>query len=369
MLFFKNLLVLGGYYSLADRIDKRKIIQLKHHLIIVTNIKLSLFTNIMEPQIEDSTWDEEGLLKLDDFENYRNLVSRSTRRLLDDFYHKNFSGNEKVLEIGSGTGYLKRNWPGEFNGEWIQQDSQPTFLKESKKRNPKENYLCGNAYELPFADKTFDIVCGLGSYDVFMDLDTAIEEAYRVLKDGGLFFHILDLYPSSAPIMNDLNMKKISYRAIMSEYYSGDVQTLSISILSEANLEKFNHAIATQDKNNNLDEIIKDHNEIWEKYSKEIQPHDYFEKKLLETLSSRFNQQTIKSGNLSATYKGKKTEYQMRQHPYASRFANIHGTYHINTDLSDIFYIFINKISPDLARHIEPVCIETSSFKYVKARK
>ncbi|MCK4730696.1 MAG: class I SAM-dependent methyltransferase [Candidatus Aenigmarchaeota archaeon] len=344
----------------------------------------------MSNRSKDSTWDPEDIELLDDFEESRNLALRATKQLFLDFYNKNFQGDEKVLEIGSGTGFLKRNWSENFHGEWIQMDSQPAFLKEAKKKS-NGTYIQGSAYRIPFPDESLDVVCGYGSYDVFMDLENATKEASRVLKKDGLFFHMLDLDPCSSPIANDLEKKGIPLRTKGKyEKPEGVCQVKSISFISEEKMEEFEKMCANLNGNcSNLSDFGGKYNKVWKKYSEEIKTHDYFDKKLRQSLMSYFDPETIENGNLTSSFKGKRTEQQQKLDKEPFLFFNEAGKFYRYSNSTqynmlqsnfpnmlnvlpaghDCAYRILKQISPSLAQKIEPSCSEISAVKYVSARK
>ena len=91
----------------------------------------------------------------------------------------------KVLEIGCGTGF--------FTQEIIKKqvkltaiDISPELLEVAKNNIVASNleFVIENAYQMTFANQTFDAVIG-SSVIHHLDVDLALKEFYRVLKPGG----------------------------------------------------------------------------------------------------------------------------------------------------------------------------------------
>lgn len=151
---------------------------------------------------EENIANKRGLEELVSFEATRLFVLRATGVWFSTVYEQDFQGNETVLEVGSGLGFLQRNWPVQFSGRCVQLDLNPAALQEARRMYPAGNYVAGSGLELPFEDESFDVVCGLNCYDLLLACqDTAFREASRVLKKDGIFLHLQDL---STPL-NTLN--------------------------------------------------------------------------------------------------------------------------------------------------------------------
>ena len=67
------------------------------------------------------------------------------------------------------------------------------------------------AESLPFGDATFDTVCFLTSLDHILDYPTAVEEALRVLKKGGVFILATLVWLTDAALAND-NIHMVHFR-------------------------------------------------------------------------------------------------------------------------------------------------------------
>lgn len=338
--------------------------------------------------VEDSTWSKDDIRRLNIFEDHRNLVIRATRRLLQDFYDRNFQGDEIVLEVGSGTGFLRRNWP-EFSGGWIQLDSQPFFLEDAKKRNPEGSYVTGSAYRIPFPDESLDVVCGYASFDVLMDLEAALKEAYRALKPGGLFFHMIDCLPSNEPILGDLGKTPALIRQEGFEGEEGYLE-MSIRVVSPERVEDYRreseHVWDEEDKQSEeppaddvsdiftgldrLGEKMDADSRLFRKYGYVVDNDDYFNRKLTYVLQQIFRPETVESRIVRKSYRGERTDWQMSQNGKA--FVFYHNRAGRQALVCELLYRgprMIGAIVRPLGRYFGRNCVEWSGIRVVQARK
>jgi ubiquinone/menaquinone biosynthesis C-methylase UbiE len=116
-------------------------------------------------------------------------------RLFIQLYYmniKNVELNEReVLEVGSGRG---------GGASWIAKSMQPSSLtgvdfsgeavslcNNWYKNQNNLTFIEGNAEDLPFSDSSFDVVYNVESSHCYGNVSKFVEEAYRVLRDGGSF--------------------------------------------------------------------------------------------------------------------------------------------------------------------------------------
>ena len=170
-------------------------------------------------------------------EQLRYLFLGAARHAFSRIYHESFKGNERVLEVGSGLGFLRRCWLDEskFKGTWIELDFQIPFLEEAKRLNPDGVYVGGSADSLPFPTGSLDVVCGLASYDELPNLEKAVQEASRVLKTSGLFLHMLDIVPSNrAPEDSDKDFHTRLCDALSQEFDRSTIgESYSIGVVKQ----------------------------------------------------------------------------------------------------------------------------------------
>lgn len=106
-----------------------------------------------------------------------------------DLIHKTYDYPTKVLDIGCGGGYLTNYLASKghlVTGIDLSQGSLDVASRSDVTKSV--TYLRGDAYELPFPERTFDVVCAMDILEHVEKPYLLIREASRVLNKGGLFF-------------------------------------------------------------------------------------------------------------------------------------------------------------------------------------
>jgi ubiquinone/menaquinone biosynthesis C-methylase UbiE len=85
---------------------------------------------------------------------------------------------EKLLDVGCGTGISTSVWPCDCTGI----DPSDKLIELAKKKYPKKRFYVGRAEELPFPDKSFDVVISITAVHNFHDVRKAFSEFKRVGK-------------------------------------------------------------------------------------------------------------------------------------------------------------------------------------------
>ena len=91
-----------------------------------------------------------------------------------------------ILDLGCGQGVCseKINLKGRtYTGV----EPSPFLLERATALYPHKYFVAGNAYALPFADKTFDAVFSIAVWHLLEDKLKAASELSRVLREGGHF--------------------------------------------------------------------------------------------------------------------------------------------------------------------------------------
>ena len=116
----------------------------------------------------------------EDLDDFRTYISNPAI-----FQRINLIGeNNVVLDAGCGEGYLSR-YISEKNNEVVGIDISPRRVQLAKKYSDTEMYQVASIYELPFDDCHFDvIICNFVLIEL-EDLEKALIELKRVLKNDG----------------------------------------------------------------------------------------------------------------------------------------------------------------------------------------
>jgi ubiquinone/menaquinone biosynthesis C-methylase UbiE len=87
--------------------------------------------------------------------------------------------HEKLLDIGCGSGISTIVWNCDCTGI----DPSEELIKIARKNYPNKKFVVANAEEIPFPDKTFDVITCITAIHNFSDIRKAIGEIKRVCKD------------------------------------------------------------------------------------------------------------------------------------------------------------------------------------------
>jgi ubiquinone/menaquinone biosynthesis C-methylase UbiE len=101
-----------------------------------------------------------------------------------------------VLDVGGGTGTLKKLWP--KDSTYICLDIDPTKLKGFREKEPQGLAVLGDALKMPFADRSVDVlVCMFVAHHLDDKMFAAgIREFWRIIKPSG---RLLFLDPLRVP--------------------------------------------------------------------------------------------------------------------------------------------------------------------------
>ncbi|SMB96526.1 Methyltransferase domain-containing protein [Thermanaeromonas toyohensis ToBE] len=104
---------------------------------------------------------------------------------------RHMPSGSQILDVGCGDGWLAEELP-QYCWKGVELD--PVLLRRALAKGIA--VVAGRAEELPFANGSFDGVCLLDVLEHLVDDRKAVEEAWRVLKWGGLLFVSVPLHPA-----------------------------------------------------------------------------------------------------------------------------------------------------------------------------
>ncbi|GEM_PF-2181326 len=349
------------------------------------------------PHSQDIWPADGGIETLQEFEQHRAFTQRATQKMIKDIANTYFKHTTSILEIGSGLGFLAQNIPQEYRERWIQLEAQPAFLAESKKRDPRGQFITGSAYSLPFPDQSIDAICGYCSFDVLSDINKAVGEVARVLTPGGTFIHLLDLgvdyqlihkefdqkrIPSfsksqSNSIFPGISIKKTTFYYLPEQNIPAFLAEVRMTKEEMAQLPKIDACFALnhfqQKYNCDVDGLLEYFN-IFEKYAVVLDRNQHFHNNLLSTLQTHFPNSKPQLKTLRAQWSGKRTEQQIKESPQSYFYGRDKGTLHIGACLYHQMPQYtlsqlIQKKFPKIADVIEPSCTEFANLECVIATK
>ena len=109
------------------------------------------------------------------------------RGCIDDHFGRT---DLSIADIGCGAGFLSNDL-GKMYADVHGLDASESSLDVAASRDSsgKVQYQLGNAYELPYADHSMDVVCAMDFLEHVDDPEKVIDECARILKPDGLFFY------------------------------------------------------------------------------------------------------------------------------------------------------------------------------------
>ncbi|MBD3249294.1 methyltransferase domain-containing protein [Candidatus Woesearchaeota archaeon] len=152
----------------------------------------------------------------------------STKKLLKNMHIKN---SHHVLDVGCGTGATAHYLNKKFGCNVIGIDISKDMIKKARKNeNDKVKFLIGDATNLDFEDKKFDIIL-CESVLAYINKNKALKEFRRVLKNKGFFGSIEwtwlkesnEVIQEKTKIVLDLPvkiLKKNEWESLYSLYFS-----------------------------------------------------------------------------------------------------------------------------------------------------
>ena len=125
-------------------------------------------------------------------QTYKHLLDAHDENYLRhyvDFVIRFAPKDSKILDLGCGNGISSRLL-NQANFDVVGTDISPLFLQdarnwESLHNGPKLRYQVCDVLELPFKDESFDVICSNELIEHLPDVETALKEMVRVVRQDG----------------------------------------------------------------------------------------------------------------------------------------------------------------------------------------
>jgi ubiquinone/menaquinone biosynthesis C-methylase UbiE len=152
-------------------------------------------------------------------ENQIQLAFRQHWILFQELMGANFTGR-RCLEVGCGRGSISAYFA-DAGFDCTLLDLSPAVIETAKSifrhHNLPAKFVVGDALNLPFPEKSFDVIVSIGLLEHFEDIRTVLSEQIRVLDRGGLFLgYVVPELPDN--IQKDYRWMNDLIRALMPEH-------------------------------------------------------------------------------------------------------------------------------------------------------
>ena len=112
------------------------------------------------------------------YESVFDATHERVKKIVGQFVEVNHLQNKRVLEVGSGTGWLQD----------MVDDYTGLDIAAEDRRHYHKRFVVGSATELPFGKNEFDGAWTIYTSEHVINPETSLAEMRRVVKDGGLLF-------------------------------------------------------------------------------------------------------------------------------------------------------------------------------------
>lgn len=126
---------------------------------------------------------------------YDCIIRGAPPKALNDFLSLGANCNEKILEIGTGTGRIVQDLSRFCDSLWLM-DPSVRMLSITQKKYPNATVVHGYVERVPFSNDFFDRVLAVDSLHHWDNHIQGLSEVYRVLKPDGLFV-LIDFDPNT----------------------------------------------------------------------------------------------------------------------------------------------------------------------------
>ncbi len=135
----------------------------------------------------------------------------------------NVAAAADVLDVGCGSGWAARLFS-KTAGHVLGIDVSDEMIRVAREQSldlANVEFQVASAENLPFPDNTFTHAFSMESLYYYADMGKALREIARVLRPGGLFVTVVDLYQENAPTHQWIETLKVPVQLLSTaEYHS-----------------------------------------------------------------------------------------------------------------------------------------------------
>jgi ubiquinone/menaquinone biosynthesis C-methylase UbiE len=145
-----------------------------------------------------------------------------------------------VLDVGCGSGWAarlmaERARDGRVVGIDVS-DEMVRFARAESLDFPKVEFQVATAEQLPFDARTFSHAFSMESLYYYEDIHRAADEIRRVLRPGGVFVAVVDLYQENTPSHQWIEMLKVPVQLLSAADYCSLLERAGFENVRDARL-------------------------------------------------------------------------------------------------------------------------------------
>lgn len=160
----------------------------------------------------------------------RMAIARTINHYLDKYLQ---DSDRTIIDVGAGEGWL----PGVIHKKWLEGgryipfDINPNFLERITERGLCKKTIEGDVYDLSRHVQNADAIIACDSYDTFEDLEKAVEESYKALRQGGKLLIFQTLRVASSALYRKAMEAGLSYSAPIEAFFADRNDLTDVMIL------------------------------------------------------------------------------------------------------------------------------------------
>ena len=151
----------------------------------------------------------------------------------------NIQKGDSVLDVACGNGRLLHMFADRYVFNGYGTDISDKMIEQAKKLCPSMEFTTASCENLPFTDKTFNVIIVCAAYHHFPDVVSFSNEVYRLLKPSGLIYIADVYYPTIVRILCN-PFVPLSKAGDVKFYSPGEIK----KTLRSAGFQKESHTIS-----------------------------------------------------------------------------------------------------------------------------